>query len=191
VGLGRPASRVAELLKPWRVRVIAADPYLESGKFARFGVERTDLDTLLRDPSRDAALQLTAETPNLLDRRLARAHEADACSVNTARGLVVDVEACATRSTRGRSRPRTRCGARGAAPARCQDLEIGRGVLLAPHMIAGKSGRYTGRAIPWAADAALAALPRPVADCVYNTEAVAKWQGVSRGTSLLAEEPNR
>src|SRR4029077_3785990 len=34
VGLGGAGSRVAELLAPWRARVLAADPYVEAEKFA-------------------------------------------------------------------------------------------------------------------------------------------------------------
>ncbi len=45
VGLGRAGSRVAELLAPWRVRVLAADPYVEAAKFARLGVERVESRT--------------------------------------------------------------------------------------------------------------------------------------------------
>ena len=58
-------------------------------------------------------------------------------------------------------------------------------------MIAGNQGGTLGAAIPWAADAALAALRGELPDCVYNTEAIAKWQSRFSGTSLLAEEQNR
>ena len=37
VGLGRAGSRVADLLRPWGARVLAADPYVEPAKFARTG----------------------------------------------------------------------------------------------------------------------------------------------------------
>jgi len=40
-------------------------------------------------------------------------------------------------------------------------------------------------------DSGLAALRGELPDCVYNTEAIAKWQGRFGGASLLAEERNR
>src|SRR5690606_14634123 len=47
VGLGRIGTRVAELLRPWRVRVVAADPYVEDGRFERVGATRVALEQLL------------------------------------------------------------------------------------------------------------------------------------------------
>src|SRR5690606_27112868 len=49
VGLGRIATRVAHLLAPWRVRVIAYDPYIPPANFLLAGVESVDYETLLRD----------------------------------------------------------------------------------------------------------------------------------------------
>ena len=193
VGLGRAGSRVAELLKPWRVRVIAADPYVESGKFARFGVERTDLDTLLRESDVVTLhCNLTAETRGLLDRRRLALMKPTAVLVNTARGLVVDVEAlCDALEARTLAAAALDVLPEEPPPRGARILSLGDRVLLAPHMIAGNQGGTLGAAIPWAADAALAALRGELPDCVYNTEAVAKWQGRFAGISLLAEEPNR
>ena len=42
-----------------------------------------------------------------------------------------------------------------------------------------------GAAIPWAAEAALAALRGELPERIYNTEAVAKWQARFGGKSLL------
>ena len=192
VGLGRAGARVAELLKPWRMRVIAADPYLESGKFARFGVERTDLDTLLREADVVTLhCNLTAETRGLMDRRRLALMKPTAVLVNTARGLVVDVEAlCDALEAKALAAAALDVLPEEPPPRGARILGLGDRVLLAPHMIAGNQGGTLGAAIPWAADAALAALRGDLPDCVYNTEAIAKWQGRFGGSSLLAEERN-
>src|SRR5829696_11905 len=39
VGLGRIGTRVAQLLAPWRVRLIAYDPYIEPSRFLLAGVK--------------------------------------------------------------------------------------------------------------------------------------------------------
>ena len=39
VGLGRIGTRVAQLLAPWRVRIIAYDPYVQPAHFLIHGVE--------------------------------------------------------------------------------------------------------------------------------------------------------
>src|SRR5919198_857827 len=49
IGLGRVGSRVATLLRPWNVRLLATDPYVPDTKFAQHGVTRVPLDTLLRE----------------------------------------------------------------------------------------------------------------------------------------------
>ena len=189
VGLGRAGSRVAELLKPWRVRVIAADPYLESGKFARFGVERMDLDTLLRESDVVTLhCNLTAETRGLLDRRRLALMKPTAVLVNTSRGVVVDVEAlCDALEARALAAAALDVLPEEPPPRGARILSMGDRVLLAPHMIAGNQGGTLGAAIPWAADAALAALRGELPDCIYNTEVIAKWRGRFGGASLLAE----
>src|SRR5690606_18566468 len=47
VGLGRIGFRVAELLKPWGVRLLAADPYVDDERFELAGVERASFAALL------------------------------------------------------------------------------------------------------------------------------------------------
>src|SRR5262249_44799062 len=48
VGLGRIGSRVANLMAPWKIRILAYDPYVEPAKFLLHGVKSVDYDTLLR-----------------------------------------------------------------------------------------------------------------------------------------------
>jgi D-3-phosphoglycerate dehydrogenase / 2-oxoglutarate reductase len=187
VGLGRAGTRVAELLAPWRVRVLAADPYVESTKFARLGVERTDLDALLRESDVVTLhCNLTAETRGLVGRRGLALMKRGAILINTARGRVVDLDALCDALA---------AGALGGAaldvlpeepPARgARILGMGDRVLLSPHMIAANQGGTLGAAIPWATAATLAALRGELPDNVYNAEAVAKWRSRFGGKSLL------
>src|SRR5260221_8111694 len=44
VGLGRIGTRVAQLLAPWRVRLIAYDPYIEPARFLLAGVKSVDYE---------------------------------------------------------------------------------------------------------------------------------------------------
>ena len=49
VGLGRIGARVADLLAPWRIRVIGYDPYIEPAKFLLHNVQSVGYETLLRE----------------------------------------------------------------------------------------------------------------------------------------------
>jgi phosphoglycerate dehydrogenase-like enzyme len=193
VGLGRAGSRVAELLRPWGARLLAADPYVDNGKFARHGVERVDLDTLLGESDVVTLhCNLTVETRGLIDVRRLSLLKPTAVLVNTARGAVVDSAALCDALDAG--------ALAGAAldvlpeeppPRGARILSYGDRVLLSPHMIAANQGGTLGAAIPWATDAVLTALRGGLPDSVYNTEAIAKWQGRFGGASLLAEERGR
>ena len=193
VGLGRAGSHVAELLKPWRVRLVAADPYVDAAKFARLGVERADLDTLLREADVVTLhCNLTAETRGLLDRRRLGLLKPTAVLVNTARGVVVDVDALCDALDAGTLAAAALDVLPEEPPARnARILGYGDRVLLTPHMIAGNQGGTLGAAIPWAAEAALAALRGELPDCIYNQDAIPTWRERFGGIALIHEELNR
>jgi phosphoglycerate dehydrogenase-like enzyme len=187
VGLGRAGSRVAELLAPWRVRVLAADPYVPAEKFARCGATRVDLDTLLRES--DAVTlhcNLTAETRNLLDRRRLALMKRGAVLINTARGSVVDLDAlCDALDAHALAGAALDVLPEEPPPRGSRILKYGDRVVLSPHMIAANQGGTLGAAIPWATEATLAALRGEVPDSVYNAEAVDRWRVRFGGRSLL------
>ena len=187
VGLGRAGGRVADLLRPWGARVLAADPYVEAAKFARHGVERKDLDTLLRESDVVTLhCNLTAETRGLLDRRRFALLKPTAVLINTARGAVVDLEAlCDALEAHALAAAALDVLPEEPIPRDARILRFGDRVLLSPHMIAANQGGTLGAAIPWAADAVLAALRGELPERIYNTEAVAKWQTRFGGKSLL------
>jgi D-3-phosphoglycerate dehydrogenase len=188
VGLGRAGSRVADLLRPWGARVLAADPYVEPGKFARHGVERADLDTLLREADVVTLhCNLTAETRGLVDRRRLALLKPTAVLINTARGMVVDLEALCDALDKGAlAAAALDVLPEEPAPRDARILRFGDRVLLSPHMVAANQGGTLGAAIPWAAEAALAALRGELPERIYNTEAVAKWRARFGGKPLLA-----
>jgi len=174
-------------LRPWQARVLAADPYVEADKFARHGVERADLDTLLRESDVVTLhCNLTAETRGLLDRRRLALLRPTAVLINTARGAVVDLEAlCDALEARAIAAAALDVLSEEPVARDARILRFGDRVLLSPHMVAANQGGTLGAAIPWAAEAVLAALRGDVPDCVYNTEAVAKWRSRFGDRSLL------
>jgi len=91
IGLGRIGSRVAELIRPFELRVVAFDPYVDAKRAASFGVELVDLDTLLRE-SDFITLHavVTAENRNQLGAREFALMKPGAYLVNVARGALLD-----------------------------------------------------------------------------------------------------
>lgn len=187
VGLGRVGSRVAELLRPWRVRVLACDPYVEAVKFERHGAARVDLPTLLR--AADVVTlhcNLTTATRNLLDRAALGALKPGAILINTARGALVDLQALCDCLAAGR----LAAAALDVLPEEpprpvARVLTFGDRVLLSPHMIAANQGGTLAPAIPWATQDALAALRGEDPLYVYNAEVLEKWRSRFAGRSLL------
>jgi phosphoglycerate dehydrogenase-like enzyme len=178
VGLGRVGSRVAELLAPWRVRVLACDPFVPREKFERYGAERVGLDELLaRADVVSLHCNLTSATRGLIGREQLAAMRRDAILINTARGAIVDLAAAALDVL-----PQE-------PPAEARLLDLGDRVLLSPHMIAANQGGTLGPAIPWATAATLAALRGEVPAHVYNAEAVPRWRARFSGRSLLPTQP--
>ncbi|MBN1240464.1 MAG: hypothetical protein JXB36_18320 [Gammaproteobacteria bacterium] len=178
VGLGRIGSRVAELLAPWRTRLLAADPYVDDAAFETRGVRRAALETLLRESDVVTLhCNLTPETRGLIGASELALMKPDAMLINTARGPMVDIDALCD------ALEADRIG--GAAldvlpqeppPVGARLLALGDKVLLSPHMIAANRGGTLAAAVPWATDAVLAALRAEVPDYVYNREAIEPWR---------------
>ena len=185
--MGRAGSRVAELLAPWRVRVLASDPYVEAGEVCAARRRAHRLETLLRESDVVTLhCNLTAETRGLIGRAQLALMKRGAILINTARGRVVDLDALCDALAAG--------ALAGAAldvlpeepPARGSRIfTFGDRVVLSPHMIAANQGGTLGAAIPWATQATLAALRGDLPDNVYNAEAIEKWRARFGGKSLL------
>lgn len=188
VGFGRIGARVADLLAPWRVRVLGVDPYVELAKFVHHNVERVDLDTLLR--SADVVslhCDLTSETRGMIGAEELGRMKRGAILLNTARGVLVDVDALADALDSG--------AIAGAAldvlpeeppPADSRLKRMDERVLLSPHMVAANDRGTLHAAIPWATDATLTALAGRVPEHVANVAAIPLWRKRFEGRSLIS-----
>jgi phosphoglycerate dehydrogenase-like enzyme len=178
VGLGRVASRFVELLRPWRLRVIAYDPYAPRARFALAGVQAVDYETLLRESDVVSFhVVLTKETHHMFGAREIGLMKPSAILLNTSRGPVVDEQALADALDRG--------AIAGAAldvfeeeplPQESPLRELGHKVLLSPHMTSSNLRSGLGPGIEWATDSVLAALRGEVPDNVYNSEVISRWR---------------
>ncbi|MBI5444136.1 MAG: phosphoglycerate dehydrogenase [Deltaproteobacteria bacterium] len=94
IGVGRVGSVVAEIAQCFRLRVLAADPYLSQEKASRLGVELCSLDALLAQADfLTVHTPLTPETRGLLGREAFSKMKPGVLVVNCARGGIVDEEA--------------------------------------------------------------------------------------------------
>jgi D-3-phosphoglycerate dehydrogenase / 2-oxoglutarate reductase len=188
IGLGRIGSRVATLLRPWNVRILATDPYVPDATFAQHGVTRVDLPTLLRESDVVSLhVVLTRETRHMIGAPQLALMKPTAIFINTARGPCVQEAALIEALLRGQIA--------GAAldvfeqeplspdsPLR----NLGDKVLLSPHNVSSNVGSGLGPGIRWATDSVLAALRGEVPDNVYNREVIPRWQGRFGGASVWA-----
>lgn len=190
VGLGRIGKRVAELLAPWRVRLVASDPYVDDAEFERRGVARTALETLLAQADLVSLhCSLTSETRGLIDARRLALMKPSACLLNTARGAIVDLDAlCAALDSGRLAGAALDVLAEEPPPPGSRILELGDKVILSPHMIAANQGGTLRPAIPWATEATLAALRGQVPEHVYNVDAIPKWRERFAGRSVLGAQ---
>lgn len=95
VGLGRIGKRMAQVSRDVFGRVVAYDPYLIDGDFPVFVERVATLEALARDADVVSLhTPLTAETRGMIGERFFAALKPGSYLVNTARGAVVDVDAC-------------------------------------------------------------------------------------------------
>jgi phosphoglycerate dehydrogenase-like enzyme len=179
IGFGRIGIRFADLLAPWRVRLMACDPYVEDAVFARHNVRRVDLETLLMESDVVSLhCNLTDETRDLIGAEQLALMRPTAVLINTARGPVVDADALFD----ALSKDRLRAAALDVLPQEPPDpqmplLGLGDKVLLSPHMVAGNAGASLELAVPVVTEAIMAVLRGEVPKFVANRDAIPKWLG--------------
>jgi D-3-phosphoglycerate dehydrogenase len=101
IGLGRIGRRVAELLLPFKVRLLASDPASKAGHTPR-GVEMVPLDDLLGQSDIVSIHAASSGTSRLaLGERELSAMKRGALLINVARGTMVDDTALARALERG------------------------------------------------------------------------------------------
>jgi phosphoglycerate dehydrogenase-like enzyme len=187
IGLGRIGSRIATLMRPWKMRILATDPYVPAEKFTEHGVTRVDLPTLLRESDVVSLhVVLTRETRHMMDAKQFALMKPGAILINTSRGPCVQEGALIEALMKGQIA--------GAAMdvfeeeplgADSQLRNLGDKVLLSPHMVSSNLGSGLGPGIRWATDSVLAALRGEVPDNVYNKEVIPHWQRRFGGKSVF------
>ncbi|MET8730495.1 hydroxyacid dehydrogenase [Streptomyces parvus] len=155
VGASRIGRRVIELLRPYDLRVLVHDPYLDETDARTLGVERTALDTLAAesDVVTIHAPQLP-DTQHLFDAPRLALMQDGATLINTARGSLVDTEALVKEAATGRLNAVLDHTEPEVLPADSPLYDLPN-VLLTPH-IAGSQGGELHRL----ADAAVDELER-------------------------------
>lgn len=187
VGLGRVGGRVARLMKPWGVRMIAYDPYVPNETFQEAGVERVALPTLLRESDVVSLhVVLTKETRHMMGKEQFAQMKKGGIFINTSRGQCVhesDLTEALEREVIS-----------GAVLDVFEDeplsvdsplRKLGDKVILSAHMVSSnkRSGAHPG--VAWATSSVLTALRGEVPDNVYNREVIDQWKGRFGGKSLL------
>jgi len=94
VGFGNIGRTVARKLAGWNVRLLAADPFIETPEVARAGVEKVELERLFRESDYVTLhCPLLPETHHLVNSRTLGWMKPGAILINTARGPIVDTAA--------------------------------------------------------------------------------------------------
>ena len=91
VGFGSTGRMLAELARPFRMTILAHDPYADPEAAARLGVQLAGLDDLLaRSDYVSLHVALTAETRGMINRTTVARMKPGAILVNLARGGVIE-----------------------------------------------------------------------------------------------------
>ncbi len=185
VGLGRIGTRVAQLLAPWRARIIAYDPYVQPAHFLTHGVQQVDYETLLRQSDVVSFhVVLNRETRYMFGAEQIKLMKPNAIVLNTARGKVLDEKALAKAIDEGRLR--------GAAidafeeeplPMDSPLRQLGDRVLLSPHSASFTEGGELRQGVAWAARSVVTALKGGIPDNVYNRDVLPRWKERFGGAS--------
>ena len=90
VSFGRISRKVAEKAKVFGIKIIAFDPYLEDSVFEEYGVERVDLDTLIRTSDFISLhCPLAPDTTHLINKESISKMKDRVAIINTSRGQVI------------------------------------------------------------------------------------------------------
>jgi len=186
VGLGRIGTRVAQLLAPWRARLIAYDPYVPPAHFLTHGVQSVDYETLLRESDvLSFHVVLNKETRYMFGERELALMKPSAVVINTARGKVVDEKALAKAIAGGRIRAAAiDAFEEEPLPADSALRTLGDKVLLSPHSAAYTEGGELRQGVAWATRSVLTALAGKIPDNVYNREVIPRWKERFGGASI-------
>lgn len=94
MGFGNIAKHLAELLKPFRVRILAYDKAPDQAMAARLGVEMVSFEEAMRQADYiSIQMPSTPETRHLFNADTLALVKTGACIVNTSRGALIDENA--------------------------------------------------------------------------------------------------
>jgi len=186
VGFGRIGTRVAQLLAPWRARIIAYDPYVPPAHFLTHSVQSVDYETLLRQSDVVSFhVVLTKETRYMFGENELKLMKPHAIVINTARGKVMDERALARAIEQGR--------VRGAAidafeeeplPMDSPLRKLGDRMVLSPHSASYTEGGELRQGVAWATRSVVTALKGGIPDNVYNRDVIPRWKERFGGASV-------
>ncbi|MBI2351177.1 MAG: hypothetical protein HYV00_06840 [Deltaproteobacteria bacterium] len=187
IGLGRIGSRVAKLMRPWGMRMLACDPYVPDSKFAEFGVQRVDFPTLLRESDIVTLhVVLTKETRHMISGPQLAMMKPTAILINTSRGFCVDEKALIETLQKGKIAGAALDVFENEPLAPDSPLrKMGDKVLLSPHMVSSNIGSGLKPGLLWATRSVISALRGEVPDNVYNKEVIQQWQSRFGGKGIL------
>lgn len=187
IGLGRIGARVAQLFAPWRMRIIACDPYISDERFIRNGVEKVDLDTLLAESDVVSVHCINnAETMNLMNAERFAKMKPTAIFVNTSRGGNVDENALAD-ALKNDVIAYAAIDAFKDEPLLADSplRDVPDKITMSPHMVSSNQASGLGPGYKWATDAVLQALGGQVPNNVFNPEVIERWKERFEGRSVL------
>lgn len=188
IGLGRVGGRVADLLRPWGVRILAYDPYILDEQFTEHNAESVSLEQLLKlSDVVSLHVILTRETRKLIGAKQIELMKPSSILINTSRGPVIDETTLVT------ALEENMIG--GAAldvfeeeplSVNSKLRQMGDKVLLSPHMSASLSGNSGfGLGIELATESLIKALQGQIPDHVFNPEAVDRWKHRFLGRPII------
>ena len=91
VGFGNIPRMIALKMAPWKLKILAYDPYISANVFKTYGVQKSDLELLLTQSDYISChLPLTPETHHFFSYEQFRKMKKTAYFINTSRGPVVN-----------------------------------------------------------------------------------------------------
>lgn len=187
VGLGRIGSRFSQFMKPWKVRLVAYDPYVPQSHFDELGVERVDYDTLLKESDVVTFhVILTKETHHMLSDRELGLMKPNAIILNTSRGPVIDEQAL-IKALQSDKIAGVAMDVFEKEPIDPDNplLRMGNKVFAMPHMAANNYGAGLGPGIEWGTKDVLHALRGEVPEHVFNPQVLPRWRERFEGRALI------
>jgi phosphoglycerate dehydrogenase-like enzyme len=192
IGLGRIGARVAQLMRPWNITILAYDPYIPEHRFLESGARPVDLETLLRESDVVSVhVVLTRETRNMIDAAQLELMKPTAYVLNTARGGTVNETALINAIDSGRiAGAGLNAFEQEPLPPESPLRYMGNKVILRPHggsLPAGAVtvGRSSGLNTQWVNSDVLKALSGVVPDHVYNVDVIPRWRARFGGKNLF------